>query len=340
MSNNSFELLPPCAQEFLYYYKNIKNASPKTVSEYYLDLKIFLRFIKLQSESYDFNQADQSIVVYEFNKCDPSDITIQQIENIKLINIYEFLSYCSDIRNDSVSARCRKISSIRSFFKFLFIQGYISNNPTEYLSLPKKQKSLPYFLTLDQSLKLLESIDGTNKVRNFAIITLFLNCGMRLSELCGLNLSDINGNSLRLKGKGNKIRYVYLNKACNKALDDYMIIRNKINDNIIDQNALFISRNNKRISNRMVQTLVTEFLKKAGIDTSVYSVHKLRHTAATLMYQNGTDVLTIKEILGHENLSTTQIYTHVASNQIEEALKNNPLSNVEINSDQSESEKK
>lgn len=315
---NSFLFIPMFAQEYLYYLKNIKGLSKKTVDEYYLDLKMFFRFI-----------AEYKHIVPDdlnFSEIDASTVTVQHLSQITLSDIYVFLNYVTDERHNNVRARMRKISSLKSFFRYLAKQGLITNNPTQYLDSPKMKKSLPVHLSVDEALKLLASVaEGKNSERNFLILTLFLNCGLRLSELVGINISNINGRTLRVLGKGNKERNIYLNESCIDALRKYLAIRGSITVKPGHENALFISRNGTRISNRMVQTIVESCLRKSNLDTEKFSTHKLRHTAATLMYQNGVDVRVLQEILGHSNLGTTQIYTHLSDSQIENAMENNPL---------------
>lgn len=312
----SFDFIPEYAQNYLYYCKNIRNMSEKTVNEYYLDLRIFFRFIK------SYKILDKEL---PFNEIDASDVGPEILAKLTLSDIYIYINYTHDERMDDVATRSRKISSLKSFFKYLCKQGFLSENPTLYLDAPKMKNSLPVYLTVEESFALLDSIDGNNKVRNFAIITLFLNCGLRLSELVGINLNNINQNTLRVIGKGNKERNLYLNDACKNAIDDYLKLRPHDGIPNIDKNALFISRNKKRISNRMVQNIVETYLNKAGLDTDKYSTHKLRHTAATLMHQNGVDIRILQEILGHASLGTTQIYTHLENKQIKNALESNPL---------------
>ncbi len=327
MKKVNYDKIPSYVKEFLYYYRNIKNASEKTIHEYYLDLRTFFRFIKLTDDGVDI-YSDPERAKEIFDNTDASSVTLKRISSLQLIDLYSYMDYCNTVRNDAVAARCRKTSSIKSFFNYLCKQNMIDENPSTYLNLPKKPKTLPTYLSEEQAIQLLESIDGNNKARNYAIITLFLNCGIRLSELVGINLRDITGNTIRITGKGNKTRILYLSDACISAIEEYMKVRPKEGIKSPDENALFISRNMKRISNRMVQTLVNDFMEKAGLDTTIYSTHKLRHTAATLMYQNGTDVRALQEVLGHENLGTTQIYTHTTSKQIEQAILSNPLSDI------------
>ena len=239
--------------------------------------------------------------------------------------------YCKNERNNNAATRARKASTLRIFFRYLTLQEHLLEvNPAELLESPKTKQSLPKHLTLEDSINLLRSVEGQNSERDYCILTLFLNCGLRLSELVGLNLSDIKSDgSLRVLGKGNKERVVYLNQACINAINAYLQVRPNEGVPVNYKNALFISRNMRRISNKTVQHIVKTYLEKSGLGNMGYSTHKLRHTAATLMYQQGNvDVRVLKEILGHANLGTTQIYTHVANKQIENAINSNPLANV------------
>ncbi len=314
---------PPILCNYLIYSETIKGKSSKTVEQYYLDLTLFFKYLKIQrmlvTEDTDFSEIDTF------------DIDEKMLRSVTITDLYGFIVFCKEERSNGAAARARKVSSLRMFFKYLTNNVHILNvNPAAELDAPKVRKSLPAHLTLEQSLELLKSIDGPNKERDFCIITLFLNCGMRLSELCSINYTDIKDDgSLKILGKGNKERMVYLNDACKAAIANYMRVRP---NDIIDPNdkyALFISRNRRRISNKTVQHIVNVFLQKAGLDGQGFSTHKLRHTAATLMYQmGGVDVRVLKDILGHVNLGTTQIYTHVANRQVEDAFNRNPLSNV------------
>ena len=312
-----FDFIPEYARAYLFYLINVRNLSEKTVYEYYLDLRTFFRFVSQLK-----NITNEDI----FDLIDASVCPVNIIEHLTLSELYNYLNFVREDRDNGVLARMRKISSLKSFYKYLTKNSIIDNNPTLYLESPKNPKRLPVNLSLEDSVKLLNSIDGPYKERNFAIITLFLNCGLRLAELVGMNLTSINGNVLRIVGKGNKERIVYLNQSCVDAITDYLKVRPDIQSK--DKNALFISREGNRISRRMVQTVVENSIKKSGLDPSVYSTHKLRHTAATLMYQNGVDVRVLQEILGHENLGTTQIYTHISDKQVEKALNSNPLNDI------------
>ena len=229
----------------------------------------------------------------------------------------------------SAASRARKVATLRSFFNYLCNKVHLlPENPIRDIDSPKIKKSLPHYLTLDESIQLLENVDGPNRERDLCILTFFLNCGLRISELIGLNRSDIQDDALRVLGKGNKVRIVYLNEACKDALDAYLKVRPVIGGK--DQDALFVSRNHQRISRATVHNLVKKHLAEAGLDSQMYSAHKLRHTAATLMLQNGVDVKAVQEVLGHEHLNTTEIYTHIDNESLRIAAKANPLSHVKI----------
>ncbi len=315
---------PQLVRDFLSYMEFIKGRSKTTVNAYYTDLKTFFRFIKRNKNLVD-NDTD-------FNKIDISDINIDVIKTITLSDVYEFLLFVSSERSNNAKSRARKVSCLKVFFKYLTNNlNLLKENPVENLESPKIAKTLPKYLTLENSIELLNAVDGDYKERDFCIITLFLNCGMRLNELVGINLDDIRNDTLLLRGKGNKERMIYLNQACIDALSDYLKYRNSNFSKIkpSSKNALFIGRNGNRIGARRVEMIVSDTLKKAGLDGKGYSVHKLRHTAATMMYQHGNvDVRVLQEILGHVNLGTTQIYTHISDNQIKKAIDSNPLSNI------------
>ena len=310
---------PPILVEFLNYMDAIKNKSKNTISEYATDIRTFFRFLKVSK-----GLVPPSV---PFKEIDIKDIDHAFIQSISLYDAYSFLSYCKDKRGNSARTRARKVSTIRAFFKFCTVQKRILNeNPMQELDTPKLKQTLPKYLTLEESMHLLQSAaDGPNKERDFAIITLFLNCGMRLSELVSLDYTDIrDDNTVKITGKGDKERTIYLNDTCISAINAYMKVRPV--DGVKDKKALFLSSRLQRISPKTVQHIVYTALDKAGLHG--YSVHKLRHTAATLMYQYGdTDVLVLKEILGHENVGTTQIYTHVVNEQLKKATDANPLNN-------------
>ncbi|MBQ7875651.1 MAG: tyrosine recombinase XerC [Oscillospiraceae bacterium] len=314
---------PEYLQDFLFYMETIKGRSERTVDGYYLDLRSFIRFLLIDNTIVPADTDYKDIKI--------SDASFELIKKATRYDAMRFLSEFKRNHDNEAKARSRKVSAIRSFYKYLTVSsGKLSENPMLNLETPKLKKSLPKYLTLEQALELLTHVETNFTERDFCIITLFLNCGMRLSELCGINLYDIRENQLKLLGKGNKERIVYLNGSCLDALENYLRVLNsgeKVKR--VDKNALFLNRNGKRISPRRVEQIVEHCLKEAGLDGMGISPHKLRHTAATLLYQNaGVDIRVLKELLGHESLSTTEIYTHVSNRQIEDASNRSPLKNV------------
>lgn len=323
---------PQILRDFLTYHENIKGQSPRTISEYYLDLRMFLRFIRLMRNDMPLNTPLEDIPI--------KDIDIKFIESITTSEIFDFLSYLANdraINPDSPapdygiepSARARKLSAIKSFYKYLTVRTkQLTENPVADLEYPKLRKSLPKYLTFSQSSALLQAVSGQNQKRDYAILMLFLNCGIRRSELVGLNLTDVYEDRIRVLGKGNKERFVYFGSACRKAIDAYLLIRNK--QVLSDNRALFGSRDSNRISVTAVHRLVKKALLQAGLDADQFSAHKLRHTAATMMLSGGVDVKTVQEVLGHENLNTTQIYTHIENTELKIAAEANPLSKLDF----------
>lgn len=319
LRREEFYKLPMLVQDYLIYVEAIKGHSELSVLEYASDLRTFFRYISKLKGRYPMSTDDEEI--------DLSTIDIEFIKNITLNDAYQFLIYCKNVRKNSETTRARRVIAIRRFFSYLTDNlGLLEKNPMKNLDAPKIKKSLPKYLTLEESQKLLSVIDGKFKERDFAIILLFLNCGMRLSELVSIDYNDIRSdNTLVITGKGNKERTVYLNQSCIDAVTEYMKVRPK--DGVKDR-ALFLSARNQRMNPRTVELMVQKYLDKAGLGGRGLSVHKLRHTAATLMYQHGNvDVLVLKEILGHENLGTTEIYTHIQSDAAKKAIESNPLSN-------------
>ncbi len=318
MKREEFNELPKLVQQYLLYLEAIKGHSELSVIEYASDLRTFFRYIMRQKGLVDKNTEDSEI--------DLSPIDISFIKKITLNDAYQFLIYCKNDRKNNDNTRARRVISIRRFFIYLTDnQGMLDYNPMKNLDIPKTKKALPKYLTLEEAEMLLSVVDGPYKERDYAIITLFLNCGMRLAELVSIDYNDIKADgSLIITGKGNKERTVYLNQACINAITAYM--KKRPNDGVKDR-ALFLSSRNQRISPKTVQHIVYTNLDKAGLGDRGLSVHKLRHTAATLMYQHGNvDVLLLKEILGHENLGTTEIYTHLANDATKKAIESNPLS--------------
>ena len=323
---------PQILREFLIYHENIKGQSPLTISEYYLDLRMFLRFMKLMRNDMPITTKLEDI--------DIKDIDLGFLREIETADVFDFLSYLANDRTVnpdspapdygiSPTARARKLSAIKSFYKYLTVRTkQLQENPVADLEYPKLRKSLPRYLTLEQSAALLKAVSGHNEKRDYAILMLFLNCGIRRSELVGLNLTDVYEDRIRVVGKGNKERFVYFGSACRKAIDAYLEERNQ--KVLTDNRALFGSRDGNRISVTAVHRLVKKALLQAGLDSTQFSAHKLRHTAATMMLSGGVDVKTVQEVLGHENLNTTQIYTHIENTELKIAAEANPISKLDF----------
>ena len=323
---------PRILKEFLVYHETIKGQSPRTIHEYYLDLRMFLRFIKLMRTDMPISTRLDDIPI--------KDIDLEFVRSITNTDIFEFLSYLANERTVNpdamvpdygidASSRARKLSAIKSFYKYLTVRTkQLDENPVADLEYPRLRKSLPRYLTMEQSAALLKAVSGPNAKRDYAILMLFLNCGIRRSEMVGLNLTDVYEDRIRVVGKGNKERFVYFGSACRKAIDAYLVERNK--KVLTDNRALFGSRNGNRISVDAVHALVKKALLQAGLDASQFSAHKLRHTAATMMLSGGVDVKTVQEVLGHENLNTTQIYTHIENTELKIAAQANPLSKLDF----------
>ena len=322
---------PQILRDFLVYHETIQNHSHKTVDEYFLDLRNFFRFLKLHKNLVPKDTLIDSI--------DISDVNLELVSSVTLTDVYDYMGYLSRDRaahpnSDSTTygltaaSRARKVAAIRSFYKYLTNKAkLITENPMQNLESPRQKKALPRYLDLDESVDLLDSVDGKNATRDYCILTLFLNCGLRISELVNLNITDVRENQLRVLGKGNKERILFLNDACQSAINDWLVDRNTLT--LVDKNALFVTlQNRKRISTAAVHKLVKKHIAAAGLDSTQYSAHKLRHTAATLMLQNGVDVRTLQEVLGHDHLNTTQIYTHIDNEDLRTAARANPLSRV------------
>lgn len=310
---------PAVLKEFLYYSQTIKGLSPRTVEGNFIDLQLFFRFL-IQKRN---NCIDNNTI----NEISISDIDLNFVSKVTQSEILEFLYFVTNERKNSAASRSRKISSIRSYFKYLTVKtNQLQHNPAEHIEMPSMKKRLPKFLTLEQSIELLNNTQSEFAERDYCIILLFLSCGMRLSELAGINIKDINNDTLKIIGKGNKERFVYLNDACLSAINDYISVRNSI-VSPASEPALFISKKTKkRMSTRRIEQIVEECLKRAGLSQMGFSAHKLRHTAATLLYRSGNaDMLALKEILGHEHVSTTEIYTHISDEAIKKAAKSSPL---------------
>jgi len=321
---------PEILREFLFYHETIKGHSKKTIDEYFLDLRTFFRFMKMHKENLPRDTPFDEISIMNIDR--------GFVKSVKLADVYEYLAFLSrdrpkrqNSRNTdyglSPNSRARKIAVVRTYYKYLTLKSEnnkLEVNPVADLDSPKNRKSLPRFLTLDESMKLLDNVGGQFRERDFCILTIFLNCGLRISEIAGLNLTDLREDHIRVLGKGNKERVVFINDACAEALNEYLKIRKDIATT--EKRALFLSSRRSRISTSTIHALVKKHLLSAGLDSSKYSSHKLRHTAATLMLKNGVDVRTLQELLGHEHLNTTQIYTHIENDSLRNAANLSPLS--------------
>ena len=329
--NDELVGLPRLVREYCMSKLVIENRSPKTVSEYANDLRTFLKYMRVYKESLSVNISDNKALA----EVDITALGLDFFNDISTVDVYEFLIFTQNTRGNSWSARARKLSAIKNFYRYLTVKMRLTDhNPVQNIEAPKAKKSLPKFMTLEETQLFLNTVaeDTESKTldRDYAIVTLFLNCGMRLSELVGISLSDISSDmeSLRVLGKGAKERVIYLNDACRDALGTYLTLR-AADPGIVDKNALFLSSRGTRISNKTVQWMVGKYLKLAGLEHKHLSVHKLRHTAATLMYRTGkVDVRVLKDILGHEQLNTTQIYTHVSDESMKAAVNANPISHI------------
>lgn len=312
----------PIMDQYLRYMQAVQEKSALTIKEYRYDLILFFRFLKLDlgKVKLDTDTCFEDIPI--------DDIDESFLNRITQDDLFAFMIYLSRERKASPATRARKAATLKSFFRYLFQKKrIIKDDPAYELETPHRPKRLPKYLNLDQSVHLLETAEHSEKPsaeRDFCILTLFLNCGMRLSELQGINLSDIRDDTLRVVGKGNKERTIYLNQACLRALADYYPVRDSMQKK--DPQALFLSKRGTRISTQMIQNIIKSLFARSGIDTKTYSVHKLRHTAATLMYKYGeVDIRSLQTILGHQSVATTQIYTHVDDETLHEAVSKNPL---------------
>ncbi len=320
--NQLYQDCPAIIREFLFYAETIKNQSPRTINGYFIDLRTFFRFLLLKRGLVPSDTV--------FHEIQITDVTLELISTVSTMDIYEYLHYVMHNLGNNPATRARKLSCLKSYFSYLTTKtNKLSENPTQNIELPSTKKSLPKYLTLNESFELLRNVEGTFASRDYCIITLFLNCGMRLSELVGINLTDIREETIRIVGKGNKERMVFLNQACLAAIDAYLVDRNSREYKNKDSDALFLNKDGGRLKARRVQQIIDQNLQRAGLSGRGYSPHKLRHTAATLMYQHGeADMLALKEILGHEHVTTTEIYTHIADSQLKKAMDSSPLSNV------------
>ena len=322
MNIDSITDAPDILMEFLEYHSTVRGHSDRTVAGYYLDLKILFRFLKRK----------RHLIPKEtpFNEIDITDIDIDFIKSIRIEELYRYQSFSPERNNStnalSAASRCRRTSSVKSFFNYLVTKRHLLDyNICQELDMPKRQSSLPRYLEESECERLLAACDGQYALRDYCILMLFLSCGLRISELVSLNTTDIYEDHLRVLGKGNKERIVFFAEGCREALDDYLVVRNTDHVKEADKNALFISQKNCRFGARGIEQMLDKKLLMAGLDSSRYSPHKLRHTAATLMLKNGVDTRALQEVLGHSNLNTTQIYTHLDNAALHEAARANPI---------------
>lgn len=317
MSN--FANAPTILKDFLSYHETVKAHSPKTVDEYFLDLRTFFRYLKVSRGLVAPDVPWEDIPI--------NDVGLSLVGSVSLSEIYDYLIFLSRERQLNTASLARKIAAIRSFYRYLTSKAHLlEENPVQELDSPRMKKALPRYLTLEESLALLDAVQGKHKERDYCILMLFLNCGLRISELVSLNVSDIQGDTVRVLGKGNKERILYLNNGCKAALDAYLTVRAMMS--LQHEPALFVTNRHTRVTRAGIHKMVKKYLLMAGLDASKYSAHKLRHTAATLMLQNGVDVRTLQEVLGHDHLNTTQIYTHISSDDLQIAAKANPLADA------------
>lgn len=320
--------IPLFVQDFLNYNKTIKGLSENTVNEYYYDIRLYLKYMvhRLNLIEHDTDEIEE---------IDIKKLKAKDLKGITIIDVHSYISYRDNERDNSSTTRARKVSSLRTLYKYLTnISKELDENPALELETPKSKKRNPIYLTLDESKKLLETIANEKnmfiRTRDFAIVLVFLTTGIRLSELSSLNVSSIKEKEFTVIGKGNKERLVYMTEACKYAIDEYLGIR----PDVEDEKALFLSNRKNRISNRAIQHMIDKYLLKAGFDVSRYSTHKLRHTAATLMYREGVDIRTLQKVLGHTSVATTQIYTHVVDDNLRKAIDVNPLNNIKMQKDE------
>lgn len=327
-SNAYIKTAPELLASFLIYTESILGKSEKTVHEYFYDLRVFYRFIILQFYPETANDL-------EFREIPIDKITLEDLRRVDVQLVYSYIHFLNRELNNSAGTRARKIAALKAYFKYLSVKTQkLQENPLAELDSVKVEKRLPKYFSLEDSVALLNAVKDRNSIRDYCILTLFLNCGMRLSELVNINITDIREDKLTVIGKGDKERVIYLNDSCRAALERYLEVRNQMVPTASDKNALFLSERNRRISRRTVQYTVEKYVKKLGLDPHKYTTHKLRHTAATLMYQSGVDIRLLQEILGHQQLSTTEIYTHVDSKQLRAAVEMNPLAHIKPNSSQ------
>ena len=306
-------------RDFMTYLTVIQGKSKTTKEGYEYDLNLFFRFLKVYNGHSPIEEIDE---------VDISKVDIEDLKNISLEDMYAFLEYCENDRDNEAHAKARKVASLKAFFNYLNKKRKVLDyNPAEELESPKISKRNPIYLKIDEITQLFEGINDTHYYRDYCILIMFLNCGLRVSELVSIDLDDLDGDKVTIIGKGNKERIVYLNEATLEAIDDYVVKERGLIKNIDekDESALFLSQKGNRMSVRAVQLVIDGINKRSGLNKKDLSPHKLRHTMATLLYQNGADLISLQQILGHTSVSTTQIYTHVEDEQLKDVIRSNPL---------------
>ena len=310
------DTIPDYFRDYILYIEVVKNLAPKSIQTYYIQIRKFLEWVADYRLSYTNAEGKPPLC----------SLPISSLSNLNEMDIQAYLSYLVNTANNSATTRRLALTSTKSFYDYLVKNAkLLDKNPVADIPKPKKEKTMPKYLSLDESISLLNAVDGEEQERDYCIITIFLNCGIRLSELVAANVEDVKDNTLRIYGKGRKERIVYLNAACSAALTAYLQTRKDINKKNINHPLFISKRTGNRITGRRVEQIVEKYLRASGVGGRGYSPHKLRHTAATLMYQNGADVLTLKEILGHTSVATTEIYTHLHNTQVKNVMENSPL---------------
>jgi integrase/recombinase XerD len=309
MKNNNIEL-HQSVTDFLDYCRTIKGLSDESISGYYNDLKMFFDYIKQLKKK---------------------NITDRLIKNIELQDLHKFMTYLEKDCGNNARTRCRKVSTLKSYFEYLQnVTKLIISNPSYSLRKPKVPKTKPVAMSIQECEKLLNSLDKDSYFyyRDRCILMIFLQCGLRLSELINIKVSDVQNIRMIINGKGNKERDAFLSESCIKSIDDYLEVRNDEEVSEEDKEYLFLSREKNKISKRAVQSLVKKHMEDAGLDTNKYHTHSTRHTFATIAYDQGADIIKLSELLGHSNVNTSKIYITLKEEELREITNKNPLNKL------------
>lgn len=322
---------PEFLSNYLKYKRYIDFGAQTTTDETFFDLRTLFRYVKLYL--YDKNKL-VNITKEEFKKIDITDVTIEDLEKMNQNDLQNYLFFLDSTLENVSKTRNRKLASMKRLYEYLETNNLINVNPTKWMQSATIEKRQPKYLDLKESKQLLANTinsDSRYKIRNYAIICIFLNCSLRLSELVGINLTDLkidnSEQSLRVTGKGNKQRILYLNSAVCEAINTYLKVRPPLDKSNKDYNALFLSSREKRISQRSVQDIIKselkELMESKGKESAKYHTHTLRHSCATLLYNEANvDIFVLKRILGHESLVATEVYTHVSDKKLREFMQN------------------